>query len=53
VLYVDLVARAHPTEPCTTFLTADEWRALWCHHFQSARSETFAFRRTAFSAVTA
>jgi hypothetical protein len=35
VLYVDLVARAHPTEPCTTFLTADEWRALWCHHYQT------------------
>ena len=31
VLYVDLVARTHPTASCTAFLQDDEWKALWCH----------------------
>ncbi len=32
VLHVDLAARVYPQEPCTTFLTEDEWKALCCHH---------------------
>lgn len=31
VLFIDLTARTHPTETCTTFLTQDEWQALCCH----------------------
>jgi hypothetical protein len=32
VLYVDLAARAYPSQSCTTFLTQDQWQALCCHH---------------------
>ena len=35
LLYINLVARSHPDAPCTTFLTQDEWQALWSHRHQT------------------
>ncbi len=35
VLYIDLVARTRPTDPCTTFLTDDEWKVLCCHRLKT------------------
>jgi hypothetical protein len=49
VLYVDLAARAYPQEPCTTFLTEDEWKALCCH--RSKRRDPPAKPPDAYTAV--
>ncbi len=34
VLWIDLLARSRPEDPCTIILTDDEWRALYCHRFK-------------------
>ncbi len=35
VLWIDLLARSRPQDPCTVILTDDEWRALYCHRFKT------------------
>ena len=35
VLWIDLLARSRPEDPCTIILTDDEWRALYCHRFKT------------------
>ena len=36
VLWMNLVARERPDDPCTTFLSRDEWEALCCHRRKTA-----------------
>ena len=45
VLWIDLLARSRPEDPCTIILTDDEWRALYCHRFKTRTPAAGAAQR--------